>query len=110
MNDIDDSLCLVVGTLIGLLSRRVGSDIYIMFPMSDYALQEMGALNARDRGGIPRTNVVVANSNLLAIGLVDYIVNELKVIRIRDDLVAGDQVLKQRLVGTFVARSRGLLK
>jgi hypothetical protein len=41
-----------------------------------------------------RTDVVVADGDLLAVGLVGYAINLLEIVRVGDDLVAGDEVLK----------------
>lgn len=41
-----------------------------------------------------RTNVVGADGNLLAVGLVGYAINLLEIVRVGDDLVAGDKILQ----------------
>ena len=65
VDDINDGLGGVIGTLIGLLSRGVGANV----------------------------DVVVADGDLLAVGLVGDAVDLLEVVRVGDDLVAGDEVL-----------------
>lgn len=67
MDDINDLLGLVVGTLIvATLGGSIGTNVHI-------------------------SN---ANGDLLAVGLVDDVVDELEVVNVRDDLVAGELVLR----------------
>lgn len=65
MHDIEDSLGALVDALISLLGRGVGANV----------------------------NVLVADGDLLAVGLVDGAINLLEVVAVGDDLVARDDVL-----------------
>lgn len=65
MDDIDDLLLVVVGALISLLGRGVSTNV----------------------------DVLAANGDLGAVGLVDGTVYLLEVVRVGDQLVAGDEVL-----------------
>lgn len=65
VDDINDGLSSVISTLVGLLGRGVGANV----------------------------DVVVADGDLLAVGLVGDAVDLLEVIRVGDDLVTGDEVL-----------------
>jgi hypothetical protein len=67
VDDVDDGLRLVLGTLISLLGRGVGADV----------------------------DVLVSDSDLFAVGLVDYAIDLLEVIRVGDDLVTSDKVLQR---------------
>lgn len=65
VDNINDGLSSVISTLVGLLGRGVGANV----------------------------DVVVADGDLLAVGLVGDAVDLLEVIRVGDDLVTGDEVL-----------------
>lgn len=65
VDDINDGLSSVISTLVSLLGRGVGANV----------------------------DVVVADGDLLAVGLVGDAVDLLEVIRVGDDLVTGDEVL-----------------
>ena len=67
MDDVDDGLGLVVGILGGLLGRGVGTNV----------------------------DVVNTDGDLLAVGLVGDAVDLLEVVRVGDDLVAGEGVLSE---------------
>lgn len=66
MDDIDDLLLVVVGALVSLLSRGVSTNV----------------------------DALAANGDLRAVGLVDGTIDLLEVVRVGDQLVAGDEVLR----------------
>jgi len=66
VNDIDNGLCAVLDTLLGLLSGRVGADVEVLGTETD----------------------------LLAVGLVDGTAYLLEVVRVGNELVTSDDVLK----------------
>jgi hypothetical protein len=67
VDDINDGLGLVLGVLAGLLGRGVGTNV----------------------------DVVNTDGDLLAVGLVGDAVDLLEVVRVGDDLVTGEGVLRQ---------------
>ena len=83
VDNIDLLLDLVVGTIFLLLGGGVGTSVC--------RLLDMCTTRTGCRG---HTEALASNGDLLAVGLVDDAVNLLEVIRVGDDLVAGEQVLK----------------
>lgn len=86
VDDIDLLLRRVLDTLLGLLSRGIAASVYIRLGCCVYGKDWR-------RG---RTEGLASNSDLLAVGLVDDTVDLLEVVRVRDHLVAGEDVLHRR--------------
>jgi len=80
VDDIDDGLGTVLNTFVGLLGGRVGADVEVLGTEGD----------------------------LLAVGLVNGAADLLEVVRVGDELVAGDDVLRGRtgVLATVVLQSR----
>lgn len=84
MDNVNDLLGLVVGTLISLLGGGVGADI-CRHPSTSAATK-------RGRGG-EGTDVLSADGDLLAVGLICDAIDLLEIVRVGDDLITGDQIL-----------------
>jgi hypothetical protein len=96
----------ILDTLLGLLSRSIGTGVY--FLLSAVVLYLCLALRAGRGRGI-RTDFDGAESDHLAVDLVDNAINFLEIVGVGDDLVAGDKILsgKARLANrspTFGSR------
>lgn len=85
MDNVDDLLLGVVGTLLGLLGGGVGTGVCVLL-----VAQYWG------RWGVMRTERFTTNGDLAAVGLVCYAIDLLDVIGVGDDLVVGDNILRTR--------------
>lgn len=89
MNNIDDLLLGVLGALVGLLSRGVGTSVYNV--VNSWC-------SVYDHGGVEkRTELLSSNSDHPAIGLIRNAVDLLDIVRVGDDLVIGENVLQHRV-------------
>lgn len=89
MNDIDDLLLVVLGTLLSLLGRSVGTSVCVAVSLHCCCVDQ--------RGAGERTERLSTNGDLPAVGLVGNAVDQLEVIRVGDDLVIGDDVLQRNV-------------
>lgn len=99
MDDIEDGLGGVIDVVTTLLSRGVGTNVCTQGKPSSRK-----NLCGRRREGL--TDVVVADGDLLAVGLVDGAVDLLQVVGVGDELVTGDDVLRGRSAGACPRVSR----
>ena len=82
VRNIEHLLRGILDALLSLLSGRIGADV----------------------------DVVAANADLLAVALVRDAVDLLEVVRVRDDLVAGDDVLADRGHSVLAKRHSGTIR
>jgi hypothetical protein len=86
VDDIDDLLLAVLGTLLSLLGRSVGTSVCVTVSLHCCCVDQ--------RGAGERTERLSTNGDLPAVGLVGNAVDQLEVVRVGDDLVIGDDVLQ----------------
>lgn len=100
VDNVEDGLGLVVDVVAAaILSRRVGTNVFVSSAAGPVLL------------GIPRlTNVLSTDGDLPAVGLVGDTVNLLEVVRVGDELVAGDDVLRVGLAWQSGAKLRMFLE
>ena len=96
VDDIDLGLDGVVGTLLSLLSGSVGTSVCALLAPLFLTAAYCGAKH---------TEGLTTDVDLLAVGLVDNVVDQLKVIGVGDDLVVGDDILE--IQGQRKVSSRG---
>jgi hypothetical protein len=94
VNNIDNSrLCIIHIVIATVFCRWIRSDVCSEFALI-YGRSFSGENAPRKESVEARTNIVTSDRNLLAIGLVRYAIDFLKVVGIGDDLVTGDDILK----------------
>jgi len=89
VNDIDDLLLVVLGTLLSLLGGSVGTGVCVAVSLHCCCVDQRGAGEHTER--------LSTNGDLPAVGLVGNAVDQLEVIRVGDDLVIGDDVLQRNI-------------
>jgi hypothetical protein len=92
VDNIDDLLLGVLGTLLSLLSGSVGTSVYTVISLHCHV--------SRLSGAGKRTELLSTNGDLPAVGLVGNAIDLLEVVGVGDDLVVGDDVLRQVLART----------
>ena len=85
VDDIDLGLDGVVGTLLSLLSGSVGTSVCALLAPLFLTAAYCGAKH---------TEGLTTDVDLLAVGLVDDTVNLLEIVRVGDDLVTGEDILR----------------
>jgi hypothetical protein len=92
VDNIDDLLQIVLGTLLSLLSGSVGTSICTLISPHCHV--------SRLSGAGKRTERLSTNGDLPAVGLVGNAIDLLEVVGVGDDLVVGDDVLRPVLART----------
>jgi hypothetical protein len=87
VDDVDLGLERVIGTLLGLLSGSVGTSVCALLAATRWLTVYCGAKH---------TECLSTNGDLGAVGLVDDAVDLLDVVRVGDDLVAGEDILREQ--------------